>query len=120
MQCPPTPPSRAFRNKPAVHRLDAAHLYRLVLEKGVTGARYHAVAEEGVPFREIAGTIGKHLGVPVVSKSREEAADHFGWFALFAGIDAPASSTWTRAQLGWQPTRIALIPDLDQGHYFKG
>src|SRR6202167_643613 len=77
---------------PAVHRLDAAHLYRLVLEKGTPGAQYHAVAEEGVPLREIAGVIGRHLNVPVVSKSVEEAADHFGWFALFAGMDLPASS----------------------------
>jgi nucleoside-diphosphate-sugar epimerase len=77
---------------PAVHRLDAAHLYRLVLEKSSVGARYHGVADEGVPTRDIAEVIGRHLNVPVVSKSREEAADHFGWIAHFFGVDAPASS----------------------------
>jgi nucleoside-diphosphate-sugar epimerase len=103
---------------PAVHRLDAAHLYRLVLEKGWAGARYHGVADEGVPFREIAGVIGRRLNLPVVSKSPEEAAQHFGWFAHFAAIDNPASSQRTRELLGWQPKQPGLIPDLDQPHYF--
>lgn len=79
---------------PAVHRLDAAHLYRLVLEKGAAGARYHAVAEEGVPLRDIAQVIGQRLNVPVVSKSPEEAMNHFGWFANFAMIDNPTSPSW--------------------------
>jgi len=74
---------------PAVHRLDAAHLYRLVPEKGSAGARYHAVADQGVPLRDIACVIGRRLNVPVVSKSREEAANHFGWFAHFAAMDNP-------------------------------
>src|SRR5277367_1519759 len=81
---------------PAVHRLDAAHLYRLVLEKGSARASYHGVADEGIPTREIAEVIGRHLRVPIVGKSREEAADHFGWMALFFGIDGPASSAQTR------------------------
>jgi nucleoside-diphosphate-sugar epimerase len=105
---------------PAVHRLDAAHLYRLVLEKGLSAApRYHAIAEEGVPFREIAGVIGRRLNVPVVGKTPEEAASHFGWFAHFAAIDSPASSARTRQQLGWHPTHPALIADIDREAYFK-
>ena len=89
---------------PAVHRLDAAHLYRLVLEKGSAGARYHGVAEEGVPFRDIAGVIGRRLNLPVVSKTPEEAADHFGWFAHFAAIDCPASSRSKRGNC-WDGSR---------------
>jgi nucleoside-diphosphate-sugar epimerase len=104
----------------AVHRLDAAHLYRLVLEKGSAGARYHGVADEGVPFREIAGVVGRRLNIPVVSKTPEEAKDHFGWFALFAGIDNPASSHRTRELLGWQPKQPGLIEDIDRPSYFEG
>jgi nucleoside-diphosphate-sugar epimerase len=104
---------------PAVHRLDAAHLYRLVLEKGSAGARYHGVAEEGVPFRDIAGVISRRLNVPVVSKTPEEATDHFGWFAHFAAIDNLASSQRTREALGWQPKQPGLIPDLDRPRYFE-
>jgi nucleoside-diphosphate-sugar epimerase len=104
---------------PAVHRLDAAHLYRLVLEKGAAGATYHAVADQGVPVREIATVIGRHLNVPVVSKSREEAADHFGWIARFFGIDGPASSAQTQERLGWRPVQPGLIADLDEAHYFE-
>jgi nucleoside-diphosphate-sugar epimerase len=103
---------------PAVHRLDAAQLYRLVLEKGTVGAVYHAVAEQGVPFREIAGVIGRRLNVPVVSKTPEEAAQHFGWFAHFAAMDNPASSAQTQEQTGWRPTRPGLISDLDHRRYF--
>jgi len=104
---------------PAVHRLDAAHLYRLALEKGSVGARYHGVAEQGVPFREIAGVIGRRLNVPIVSKNPEEANNHFGWFAHFAAIDNLASSERTRELLGWQPNQPGLIPDLDHARYFK-
>jgi nucleoside-diphosphate-sugar epimerase len=104
----------------AVHRLDAAHLYRLVLENGAAGARYHAVAEEGVSFRDIAGVIGRRLNVPVVSKTREDATNHFGWFAHFATLDNPTSSALTRERLGWRPAQPALIPDLDRGRYFEG
>ncbi|MBV8708553.1 MAG: SDR family oxidoreductase [Acidobacteriaceae bacterium] len=102
-----------------VHRLDAAHLYRLVLEKGSAGARYHGVADEGVPFRDIAGVIGRRLNVPVMSKTPEEAQDHFGWFALFAAADLAASSQRTRELLGWQPKQPGLIQDIDQPSYFE-
>ncbi|MGH9445139.1 MAG: SDR family oxidoreductase [Terriglobia bacterium] len=102
---------------PAVHRLDAAHLYRLVLEKGSAEARYHAVAEEGVPVREIAEAIGRGLKVPVVSKSPEEAAAHFGWLGAFVGLDCPASSALTQERLGWRPTGPGLIADLEQMRY---
>jgi nucleoside-diphosphate-sugar epimerase len=104
---------------PAVHRLDAARLYRLVLEKGAASARYHGVAEEGVPFKEIAGVIGRRLNLPVVSKSPEEAAKHFGWFAHFAALDCPSTSERTRELLGWQPKQPGLIADLDRPSYFE-
>ncbi len=103
----------------AVHRLDAANLYKLVLEKGSAGVRYHGAAEEGVPFRDIAGVIGRHLNVPVASKTPDEAAEHFGWFAHFAALDNPASSERTRQLLGWQPKQPGLIPDLDRPRYFE-
>jgi nucleoside-diphosphate-sugar epimerase len=107
------------RNRwPAVHRHDAARLYRLVVEKAAAGGRYHGVAETGVPFRDIAEVIGRRLNVPVVSKTPEEAADHFGWFAHFAALDNPASSELTRQLLGWQPSEPGLIPDLDRPRYF--
>jgi nucleoside-diphosphate-sugar epimerase len=102
----------------AVHRLDAARVFRLALEKSSAGARYHAVAEEGVAFRDIAGVIGRRLNLPVVGKSPEEAAGHFAWFAHFAALDNPASSARTRELLGWLPTQPGLIPDLDRPGYF--
>lgn len=104
---------------PAVHRLDAAHLFRLALEKGSAGARFHGVADEGVPIRDIAGVIGRRLNVPLVATSPEEAADHFGWLAHFLSVDNPTSSTLTRERLGWRPTQPALIPDLDRAPYFE-
>ncbi len=103
----------------AVHRLDAARLYRLVLEKGAAGTRYHGVADEGVPFKDIAEVIGRRLNVPVVAKTPEDAAEHFGWFARFAAIDCPASSERTRQALGWRPTRPGLIADIDRPRYFE-
>jgi nucleoside-diphosphate-sugar epimerase len=99
---------------PAAHVLDVAHLYRLALEKREAGSRYNAVAEEGIPMREIAEVIGRGLKVPVVSISQEEAPAHFGWLAMFAGFDMPASSAQTRQRLGWRPTGPGLIADLKQ------
>jgi nucleoside-diphosphate-sugar epimerase len=104
---------------PAVHRLDAANLYRLALEKRAAGAGYHGIAEEGLLFRDIAEVIGRRLNVPVVAKSREEAANHFGWFAMFAGMDLPASSQRTRELLRWQPKQPGLIADMKHGRYFE-
>jgi nucleoside-diphosphate-sugar epimerase len=107
------------RNRwPGVHRLDAARIYRLALERGAEPSRFHAVADEGVPFKEIAEVIGRRLNIPVVSKSPAEAAEHFGWFAMFAGIDAPTSSARTRAKLGWKPEQAGLIADIDHPAYF--
>ncbi len=103
---------------PGVHRLDAARLYRLALERGTAGGPFHAIAEDGVPFKAIAEVIGRRLNIPIVSKSPEEAAAHFGWFAMFAGIDAPTSSARTRTVLGWQPEQPGLIADIDHPAYF--
>lgn len=104
---------------PAAHVLDAARLYRLVLEKGEAGAKYHAVAEEGVPLRDIAEVIGRGLKVPVISVSAEEAAAHFGWLGAFAGRDVPASSAKTRQQLAWRPAGPGLIADLERMNYVE-
>ncbi len=102
------------RNRwPAAHRLDTARLYRLALEKAQPGARYHAVAEEGVPMRDIAEAIAGRLRVPAVSIAPEEAPAYFGWLAMFAGSDVPASSLQTRNRLGWSPTGPGLIADLE-------
>jgi nucleoside-diphosphate-sugar epimerase len=99
---------------PAVHRLDAAHLYRLALEKGSAGARYHAVAEEGVPIREIAEAVGRRLNIPLVAMSAEEALNHFGWLGPFMTIDSRASSALTQERLGWRPVQPGLIHDLER------
>jgi len=104
---------------PAVHRLDSARLFRLALETASAGSTLHAVADEGVPIREVAEVIGRHLNLPVVSISPAEAADHFHWLAAFLAADSPASSELTRDLLGWQPTHPGLIDDLDHGHYFR-
>jgi nucleoside-diphosphate-sugar epimerase len=103
---------------PAVHTLDAAHLYRLALEEAPAGTRLHGVADEGVPFRDIAGVIGRHLDVPIVGISQEEA-DHFGFLSVFASLDNPTSNALTRKVLDWHPERPGLIDDLDAGHYFN-
>jgi len=102
---------------PTAHVLDTAKLYALVLDQGHKGARYHAVAEEGVAVRTIADTVAMGLGLPTVSLSPAEAPAQLGWFAMFAGLDMPASSAWTRAQLGWEPTRPGLIADLEAMDY---
>jgi nucleoside-diphosphate-sugar epimerase len=102
---------------PAAHVLDVARLYRLALEKGVAGARYNAVAEEGVSLRAIAQSIGQGLKLPVVSKSPEEAAEHFGWLGMLVGADVPASSALTQQWLGWHPSGPGMISDLDQARY---
>jgi nucleoside-diphosphate-sugar epimerase len=103
----------------AVHVLDAARLYRLALEKGAAGARYHAVAEEGVPMKEIAETIGRGLRVPTVSLSADQAGKHFGSLGFFVGLDLLASSTLTQEQLNWRPTQSGLLEDLEHARDFE-
>ena len=104
---------------PAVHRLNAAPLYRLALEKGSAGARYHAVAEEGVSVREIAEAIGRGLKIPVMALSPEEAASHFGWLEFPVSMDAPASSTLTQQRLGWRSTeKPGFVADLEYANAF--
>jgi nucleoside-diphosphate-sugar epimerase len=104
---------------PAVHRLDSAHLFRLALEEAPAGSTLHAVADEGVPIRDVAEVIGRHLDLPVVAVSPEDAPEHFTWLANFLALDCPASSELTRRLLNWAPTQSGLIDDLDQGHYFR-
>jgi nucleoside-diphosphate-sugar epimerase len=102
----------------AVHRDDAAVVFRLAVEGASTGTVLHAIGEEGVATRDIAEVIGRHLAVPVTSVAPEGAIEHFGWLGAFFALDIPASSTVTRQRLGWQPSHIGLLEDLDQGHYF--
>jgi len=104
---------------PAVHRQDAARLYRLAVEQAEAGTRLDGVGDEGVAFREIASVIGKHLNVPVVSIAQEEAHAHFGFLGALVGLDIPRSSHSTQQILGWQPTYPSLLEDLEQGHYFN-
>jgi nucleoside-diphosphate-sugar epimerase len=104
---------------PAVHRLDAAHLFRLALESAPAGSRMHGVGDEGIPVREIAEAIGGQLNSPVRSVSLDEASAHFGFLGLFFAIDCPASSALTQELLGWHPVQPGLIADLEQGHYFE-
>jgi nucleoside-diphosphate-sugar epimerase len=101
---------------PAVHTLDAARLYRLAIEEAPAGTRLHAVGDEGVPLRQLAEAIGRYLDVPAASIPAEDAADHFGWLAVFAGVDNPASATRTTERFGWAPTEPGLLDDL--GTYF--
>jgi nucleoside-diphosphate-sugar epimerase len=104
---------------PAVHRFDAARLFRLAAESAPAGSVLHAVADEGVPMREIAGVIGRHLDLPLVEVAPADAPAHFTWLAGFLGLDAPASSALTRELLGWEPTHPGLLEDLEHGHYFR-
>lgn len=104
---------------PAIHRLDAASLFRLAVEKAPAGSRLDGVHDEGIPFRDIAGIIGKNLNVPTVSISREEAGAQLGFLGMIASLDMPRSSVRTQELLGWRPVRAALLPDLEQGHYFR-
>jgi len=104
---------------PAVHRLDAARLFRLALEQAPAGTPLHAIGDEGIPVRAIAEVIGRHLDVPPVAIAPQDAGTHFGFLGAFFGADIPASSVQTRVRLGWQPTQPGLIDDLEQGHYFE-
>ena len=104
---------------PAVHRLDVAHLYRLALENAAAGTRVHAVADEGIPFRDIAEVIGQNLGVNVEAMSSDEAADHFGWLAMFVPIDNPMSNSLTQERLGWCPREAGLLADMSESGYFS-
>jgi len=103
---------------PAVHELDAARLFRLALEAAPAGSRLHGVGDEGVPFREIAEVIGRHLHLPVVSISQEEAPAHFGFLGPVVALDNPTSSALTQERFGWRPVHPGLIADLEEGHYF--
>jgi nucleoside-diphosphate-sugar epimerase len=103
---------------PAVHRLDAARLFRLAVETAPAGSKLHAVGDEGIPFRDIAQVIGRRLDLPVVSLSAEDASGHFGWLAPFVAINNPASSTLTRERMAWHPEQPGLIQDLEEGRYF--
>ena len=105
---------------PAVHRLDSAKLFRLAAEKAPAGSTLHPVADEGVPLREIADVIARHLNVPEQSIAPEDAAAHFTWMARFIGMDSPASGEFTKQLLDWTPTQPGLLVDLDEGHYFSG
>lgn len=104
---------------PAVHRFDAATLFRLAIESAPAGSRLDGVADEGIPFRDIADVIGRYLNLPAVSISREEAESHFGFLGLIAALDIPRSSAETQELLGWKPVHPGLLEDLEQGHYFK-
>ncbi|GAB1818948.1 Rossmann-fold NAD(P)-binding domain-containing protein [Herbidospora sp. RD11066] len=105
---------------PAVHRDDAARLFRLALESAPAGSVLHAVGEEGVPIREVAEAFATRLGIPAVSVTPDQAGDHLGWLGGFWGIDGPASARITRELVGWEPTRPTLTADLKESHYFAG
>jgi nucleoside-diphosphate-sugar epimerase len=105
---------------PAVHRLDAARLFRLAVEQAPAGSVLHGVAESGIAIRDVAEVIGRHLGVPVTSVAPEAAPEHFTWLSGFIGLDMRASNTLTRALLPWEPTQPGLLEDLEKGHYFQG
>ena len=118
VRLPPTTHGDGANRWPAVHRSDAARLFRLALEAAPAGTALHAVADEGVPVREVAEVIGRHLDVPTISVAPDDAGAHFGWLGGFLALDGPASSTLTRSLLDWQPVGPALLEDLEKGHYF--
>jgi nucleoside-diphosphate-sugar epimerase len=103
---------------PAVHRDDAARLFRLAVESAPASSALHAVGDEGVPIREVAGVFAAHLGIPAVSVTPEQAGEYVGWLGRFWGLDSPATAHITRELLGWEPTGPGLIADLEEGHYF--
>jgi nucleoside-diphosphate-sugar epimerase len=111
-------PGNGSNRWPAVHRLDAAQLFRLALDDASTGAVLHAVDEEGIPVRDIAEVIGRHLKLPVTAVPGDDAIGHFGWIGAFFSVDVPASSTLTRKHHRWEPTHPGLLDDLAAGHYF--
>ncbi|MEO3785531.1 SDR family oxidoreductase [Actinocorallia sp. B10E7] len=111
-------PGEGANRWPAVHTLDAVRLYRLALETASAGSRWHGAADEGVAFRDIAETIGRHLGLPVVDIPPEQVREHFGWLSFAVSADNPASGSLTRRLLGWRPEHPDLLADLDEGHYF--
>jgi nucleoside-diphosphate-sugar epimerase len=104
---------------PSVHTLDAARVYRLALESAPAGSMLHAVADEGIPFRDIAAAIGRGAGVPVASISAADAGERFAFLSAFVGVDNPTSSEVTRKVLGWEPAHPGLLEDLEHGHYFR-
>jgi nucleoside-diphosphate-sugar epimerase len=104
---------------PAVHRLDAARLYRIALESAPAGARLHAVGDDAIPVRDIASAIGRHLNLPVASVPPNEAEADFGFLARVLTFDCPSTSTLTQERFGWHPEQPGLLADIDQGHYFK-
>jgi nucleoside-diphosphate-sugar epimerase len=105
---------------PAVHRSDAARLVRLAVEAAPAGSVLHAVGDEGVPFREIAESMGRHLGIPTASVTPVDAVEHFAFLGHFVGLDSPATATVTRELLAWEPTGPSLLEDLAQDHYYRG
>lgn len=111
-------PGNGLNRWPATHRRDVAQVFRLALERGAAGAPYHAIGEEGVPFKAIAEVIGQRLNMPVVAMTSEQAADHFGWFAMFAEMNLPATNHRTRALLNWEPTQPELLSDMEHAGYF--
>ncbi len=104
---------------PGVHVLDAANLYRRAVESAPAGTRLHGVGDQGIAFKEIAEAIGKNLGLPVVSITPEDAAEHFGYLAMFVSWDNPSSNDFTRELMHWEPTHVGLIEDINKGFYFK-
>ena len=112
-------PDDGANRRPAVHRLDAAHLFRLAVESAPAGARLHGVGDQGVPIREIAEVIGRHLNLPVISLPAHQGAEHFGFLRAFFAADLPASSAITQELLGWHPVQPGLLADLEEGHYFE-